>query len=325
MEQIESAVGLLGALVKCLSGIRRGDHNRVRLAQTEKRLALRSQLVAMELEIYQKEKAAQEESERKERAAERRRKQSPLSEHGKIDLLRGKLFGPDLVVAERERVLEEREKETKRLQKELEILKEKMPKSRRAEGVGGSQKEEGRMQKSEDGAVGSPMSDVAPASGTVPSGVESIRVHASACDQLEGKGKIEDGGSEDGKDGSQKAEGAGGSQKEEGRRVSQTCRRWFPEVQKCAVAQSGQKGEGGGSKIDPPSPSFGATSDGKDAAKDLDPVETERELARIGKGLEALAAGEQVEFDLVAAERDQERIGKGIKVLLARQEAARII
>jgi hypothetical protein len=131
MKEMESAVRLAWQLVRCLSGIRRGDHNRVRLEQAERKLTLRTKLVAIELEKYEKEKAEQEAVARKERAAELRRKRSPLSDEGKIDLVRGKLFGPDKVVAEREAELEEREKETKRLQKELEILKREMPPSRR--------------------------------------------------------------------------------------------------------------------------------------------------------------------------------------------------
>jgi hypothetical protein len=55
----------------------------------------------------------------------------------------------------------------------------------------------------------------------------------------------------------------------------------------------------------------------------LDPIEAGRELERIGRGLEALAAGQHGagEFDLVQAERDQERIAKGLAVLEAKQKA----
>ena len=100
VERMESSVRLLASLVKCLSGIRRGDQNRVRLALSEKKLALRSKVVAIECEKYKKEKTAQEELERKERAVERRKK-SGLSERGKMHLLRGRLFDPEGVIKER--------------------------------------------------------------------------------------------------------------------------------------------------------------------------------------------------------------------------------
>ena len=49
-------------------------------------------------------------------------------------------------------------------------------------------------------------------------------------------------------------------------------------------------------------------------------VKAGQELERIRKGLEALEAGQPVEFDLVQAERDQERIMKGLAVLEAKQK-----
>ena len=176
MDGMESSVRLLATLVKCLSGIRRGDQNRVRLALSEKKLALRSKVVAIECEIYEKEKAAQEELERKER----RRKRSQLSERGQMDLLRGNLFGPDLVVAERERVLAEREKETKRLQKELEILKEKMPESRLSSN--GKRTKDGGS-KMENGGLPANSGQKGASGAAAASGAEHMSVNPSPSDQ----------------------------------------------------------------------------------------------------------------------------------------------
>lgn len=61
----------------------------------------------------------------------------------------------------------------------------------------------------------------------------------------------------------------------------------------------------------------------KDDGEVFDPVEAERELERIEKGLEAHRHG--AEFDLDAAERAQERIRKWLEKLLAKQEATRVI
>ena len=183
MERMESNVRLLAGLVKCLSGIRRGDQNRVRLALSEKKLELRSKVVAIECEKYNKEKAAQEELERRQRAEERRKK-SGLSEKGRMHLLRGRLFDPEGVV-------KEREEELKRMQKDLKILKAKFGMSERSSGDGGQ--DDGQT---EDG--GSKMEDSkqpAPAeagtSNCAPSGAEQIRVIPSPSDQSAVK---EDGG-----------------------------------------------------------------------------------------------------------------------------------
>src|SRR5262249_23172760 len=119
-EEMEAGAGLMWTLVKCLSGIRRGDHNRVRLEQSERKLALRTKLAARELERYEKAKAEQEGLERKQRAAERRRKNG-LSDCGKIDWTRGKLFGPEHIIEERERQLKVLQKDLKLLKREFDI------------------------------------------------------------------------------------------------------------------------------------------------------------------------------------------------------------
>jgi hypothetical protein len=154
--EMEEAVRVLGGLVKCLWGIRRGDQNRVRLEQSERKLALRSKLAAIKLEKYEKEKAEQEELERKERAAERRKKNG-LSDAGKIHLLRGRLFGP-------EGVIKEKEAELKRLQKDLKIMKEKF---------GMSENPSGDVS-AEPAKAGTP--------NCAPSGCEPMRVDASTCE-----------------------------------------------------------------------------------------------------------------------------------------------
>lgn len=164
---MEASVRVLRELVKCLWGIRNGDHNRVRLAQVDRKLAQRDKMIALEREKYDDEQAeirAGKKAKEEERLEEERKSKipSPLDDAGKIDLIRGKLFGPDSVVAEREAELE-------RLQKELEYLKAAMPPSRRA-------------------GKGDGESNVAVVSDTaVASGVEPIRANTSASDQSQGK------------------------------------------------------------------------------------------------------------------------------------------
>jgi hypothetical protein len=172
MEQTEWAVRVLGGLVKCLSGIRRGDQNRVRLEQSERKLALRSKLAAIKLEKYEKEKAEQEELERKKRADERRRKCSALSDRGKIDLLRARMFGP-------EDVIQQKEEQIKEMQKDLEILKKKFD-------MDEDSADDGETEESNGGS----------ATGNQDVGCEQMRVDTSACEcEPHGQSKPE---SEDG-------------------------------------------------------------------------------------------------------------------------------
>jgi hypothetical protein len=183
MEQLERAVGLLGQLVKSLSGIRNGDHRRVQLAQAEKKLALRSEVVAMAREKHDEERAERKELERQRRAQARRKKRDcGLSDPGKIDWVRGETFGRERIIKEKEAEMLKAKNELLEVQKDLEILKAQWDIEQSApNGVPVEPAEAGTT----NGAAAEPAE--AGTSNGAPSGRESIRVHASAYDQSAGK------------------------------------------------------------------------------------------------------------------------------------------
>ena len=114
-ERMEADVRVLGAVGKCLSGIRNGDQNRVRLAQVDRKLAQRDKMIALERRKYDDERAeiaAQKKAERKKKRG------SGLSDRGKIDYVRGRTFGHEYIIKEKEQDLKE-------LEKDLKILKKK--------------------------------------------------------------------------------------------------------------------------------------------------------------------------------------------------------
>jgi hypothetical protein len=333
-ERMEPVVRVLGELVRCLSGIRRGDQNRVRLAQLDRKLAQRDKMIALEREKYDNEQAEiaaeKQEEERLIKEEERRQKRAArLSDEGKIDLLRGSVFGPDLVVAEREQQI-------KQLQKELEILKAEMPASTRASK--GGTKDASPMSNvhppsSDCGTTSSPKSDVASASGTgAPSGVEPIRVNTSACDQSQEKSGAE-GGAEANFSTHPPAQSSGATRTREEASAFATLRRdekaqgakkfdvaaalrevmeidkelaalWaeLPVTETSSGHSQEQNGAGGepGTECSthPPAQSFGATRRRKDAEaqgpEKFDPDEALRQLERIKKELAALKAGREV-------------------------------
>jgi hypothetical protein len=166
-ERMESTVRLLGALVKCLSGIRNGDHNRVRLAQVDRKLAQRDKMIELDRRKYDDEQA--EITAEKKAEEEKRKRGSRLSERTKINVVRGRLFGAENVIADRERHLEQ-------LQKELVELKAELRGSESSSDGGGTK----------DASPKSKVQSSVPGT-AAPSGVEPIRVNTSAYDQSQEK------------------------------------------------------------------------------------------------------------------------------------------
>jgi hypothetical protein len=175
-ERVESTARVLGTLVKCLSGIRKGDQNKVRLAQVDRKLAQRDRMIALEREKYDNEQA---EINAKKKAEQKKKRGSGLSDHGKIDWVRGRMFGHEHIIREKEKALKE-------LQRDLAILKKKF-------NVSESSSENGELvAKSGQEAPGVQVPTVQRNSkDQVPTAAsanfERTRVNASACDQLQEK------------------------------------------------------------------------------------------------------------------------------------------
>lgn len=297
---MEASVRVLRELVKCLWGIRNGDHNRVRLAQVDRKLAQRDKMIALEREKYDDEQAeirAVKEAEEEERREEERKSKipSPLDDAGKIDLIRGKLFGPDSVVAEREAELE-------RLQKELEYLKAAMPPSRRA-GKGG---------KGEESNVQSPESNVAVVSDTaVASGVEPIRANTSASDQSQGKNGTGGGSEADFSTQRRKDARAQGPEKFDVKAMLREVRQIDKELAALAAQYAGPESDVS---------TQGRKETEAQGAKDFED-EDEEDVKGSGIFDPDAVLRELKKFDKEAALRELEEIKKEVAVLKARRQA----